>query len=195
VARKAWDDYWHERHQAELEAIRVARERREMRAREWYQDDPKNRDKAKRLVLRYLRSGVGRDGATVDDLGNYLSENDHALTSEALDLVVESLVRVRSVRFTKDRDGVRLYWDAGEFARLNPERRWAVRHIDTVPQAVRRHPDVTGARLKVAVALSAHFYRTRRSWPKAKAVGYRELAKEAGVTPRTASESLEWLRA
>jgi hypothetical protein len=111
--------------------------------------------------------------------------------------VIESLIRARAIKVVPEtEDDVRKLYDLREWYRLRPERRFAVKNIGTVPQAVLYHPGLKGGkggRLKVAHALSAHFYRNRTAWAKARAIGRRELAREAGVSDRTAKQALRWL--
>jgi hypothetical protein len=48
------------------------------------------------------------------------------------------------------------------------------------------------SRRSVALALSQHFQTTFRSWPKARAIGFRRLAEAAGVDVITCRSAVDW---
>jgi Fe2+ or Zn2+ uptake regulation protein len=180
------------RREAQEESARRQREAELIgkRAKEWFLDEPKAVAVLKRKILRHLKQPEGRDGPLVDHVSDILSTEDNSVGWRNVRLCVDALKQARAIKETEDG---RLY-TYSEWYRQHPERRGAVEHIGTVPQAVLDHPECKGGRLKIAHAISGHFYRNRTAHAKARAIGIRELAKDAGVNPSTAMDTVKWLR-
>jgi Fe2+ or Zn2+ uptake regulation protein len=159
-------------------------------ARDWFDNEPRAVAHMKRKILRHLKSPEGRNGPTVHEIADILSTETSEPLIDSVRLCVDALKQARAVKETEDGE----LYDYHEWYQQHPERRAAVPHIGTVPQAVLSHPECTGGRLKVAAALSGHFYRNRTAHAKARAIGLRELAKDAGVNPTTARKAMQWLR-
>jgi predicted transcriptional regulator len=154
------------------------------RVRRWYQEQPAQRNQLKRQILKHLLSAEGRNGPDTHELSKIL-DYDWAHVG----VCVADLKQSGGIKESEDGE---LYHHK-VWRGLHPERRASVKHIGTVPQAVLDHKEVTAARKSVAIALSGHFYRTRRSHAKARAIGRKDLAKAASVGEATVQRAVDWL--
>jgi hypothetical protein len=154
------------------------------RVRRWYQDEPAQRNQLKRQILKHLLSAEGRNGPNSHELSKIL-DFDWAHVR----ICIADLKQTGGIK--ESEDGELFHYKV--WRGLHPERRASVKHIGTVPQAVLDHKEVTAARKSVAIALSGHFYRTRRSHAKARAIGRKDLAKAASVGEATVQRAVDWL--
>jgi hypothetical protein len=174
---------------AERERLAELESRETRMARDWFLNDPRAVVIAKRNIVRHLRSPEGRNGPSVLDLSQIVGVSGTEMSLKSVRLCVDDLKKHRAIKETEAGE----IYDIREWGRLQPERRWAVKDIGTLPRAVLDHKELTEGRLRIAIAFNDHFFRTRRAWPKARAIGYRELARNAGVANSTAQIALQWL--